>query len=97
MDMYTCERLVGCPAAIASKPAPTGLIGVHLREIGRLSGRHRGQARLPQLDCVHLREIGRLPGRQDQKIAAFGSSEGKGDQSANQPFSQYRTLSPRSM
>ncbi|WP_285380171.1 hypothetical protein, partial [Pseudomonas sp. efr-133-R2A-59] len=44
---YTCERLVGCQAAIAGKPG-TGLIGVHLREIGRLSGRHREQARLLQ-------------------------------------------------
>ncbi len=39
----------------------------------------------------------RWVGCQGQKIAAFGSSEGRAYQSANQPFSQYRTLSPRSM
>jgi len=37
--MYIRKRLVGYQAAIAGKPAPTVLIGVHLRKIGRLSGR----------------------------------------------------------
>jgi hypothetical protein len=40
---YTCKRLGNCQAAIAGRPAPTGF-GVHLREIGRLAGRHRWQA-----------------------------------------------------
>ncbi len=46
--MYTCKRLVGCQAAIAGKPGShNGLVYTCL-EIGRLSGRHRGQARLLQ-------------------------------------------------
>jgi hypothetical protein len=40
---YICKKLVGCQAAIAGKPAPTGN-GIHLQETGRLSGRHRWQA-----------------------------------------------------
>ncbi|SDP48060.1 hypothetical protein SAMN04489798_5924 [Pseudomonas arsenicoxydans] len=35
--------MVSYQASIACKPAPTGF-GVHLQEIGRLSGRHRWQA-----------------------------------------------------
>jgi hypothetical protein len=42
-NRYIWELLVGWPAAIAGKPAPTGK-SVHLRKIGRLSGRHREQA-----------------------------------------------------
>jgi hypothetical protein len=61
--MYTCKRWVGCEAAIAGKPAPTVLIDVHLLKIGRLSGRHRGQAQLPQWIDVHLQEMGWLSGR----------------------------------
>jgi hypothetical protein len=41
--VYICKKLVGWQAAFAGKPAPTGF-GVHLREIGRLAGRHRRQA-----------------------------------------------------
>ncbi|WP_219094610.1 hypothetical protein, partial [Pseudomonas sp. UMAB-40] len=40
---YTCKLQVGCQAAFAGKPDPTGN-DVHLQVIGRLSGRHRGQA-----------------------------------------------------
>ncbi|MCS3837217.1 hypothetical protein HNR03_001815 [Pseudomonas sp. JAI111] len=42
-SVYTCRRLVGCQAAIAGRPAPTGF-GVHLQEIGWMAGRHRRQA-----------------------------------------------------
>jgi hypothetical protein len=42
--VYICRRLVGCQAAIAGRPAPT-VDRVHLKETGRLSGRHRWQAR----------------------------------------------------
>ena len=42
-SVYICRRLVGCQAAIAGRPAPTGF-GVHLQEIGWLAGRHRRQA-----------------------------------------------------
>jgi hypothetical protein len=41
---YICRRLGGWQGVIAGRPAPTGF-GVHLQEIGRLSGRHREQAR----------------------------------------------------
>jgi hypothetical protein len=52
----TCKKLVGCEAVIAAmrrpdKPAPTGF-GVHLQEIGRLSGRHHEQAH------SHKKQIG---------------------------------------
>jgi hypothetical protein len=42
-SVYVSKRLVGCQAAIAGKPAPTGF-GVHLQEIGRLADHHRRQA-----------------------------------------------------
>ncbi len=41
------KRLVGCQAAIAGKPS-SYRDWVHLEEIGRLSGRHRWQAKLLQ-------------------------------------------------
>ncbi len=44
---YIWKRLVGCQAAIAGKPS-SYREWVHLEEIGRLSGRHRWQAKLLQ-------------------------------------------------
>src|SRR5471032_2354444 len=56
------ERLVGCQAAIASKLAPTVLIGVHLEEIGWLVDRFRRQASCHSLErCT---SCGRLVGCQ---------------------------------
>src|SRR5471032_3163091 len=42
---YIRRRLVGCQAAFAGKPAPTGLSRLHSGGIGWLVGRHREQAR----------------------------------------------------
>jgi hypothetical protein len=53
--MYICEMLVGCQAAIAGKPAPTGF-GVHLQEMGRLSGRQSWQASFHR-DLMYICEM----------------------------------------
>jgi hypothetical protein len=50
-SVYTCKRLVGCQAAIADRPAPTGF-DAHQQEIGRLAGRHRRQASSHRVRCT---------------------------------------------
>ena len=51
--VYICKKMVGCQAAIASRLTPT-VECVYLQEIGRLSGRLRGQASLLQEFSVQL-------------------------------------------
>jgi len=54
-SVYICRRLGGWPGTIAGRPAPTGF-GVHLREIGRLTGRHRWQASSHRVRCTSARD-----------------------------------------
>jgi hypothetical protein len=54
-SVYISKRMVGWQAAIAGKPAPTGF-DAHLQETGRLSGRHRGQARSHRVRCTSARD-----------------------------------------
>ncbi len=63
-NVYTGKRSVGWQAAIAGKPGSHREC-VHRQEIGRLAGRHRGQARLPQGMCTPARDrsAGRPPSR----------------------------------
>ncbi|WP_217902016.1 hypothetical protein, partial [Pseudomonas mandelii] len=68
---YTCKLQVGCQAAFAGKPDPTGN-DVHLQVIGRLSGRHRWQASSHRVR-VHLQVIGRLSGRHRDQARSYKS------------------------
>jgi hypothetical protein len=68
--------LVGCQAAIAGKPAPTGF-GVHLQEIGRLAGRHRWQASSHRVRCTPARDwsAGGAPSLAGQLPQGMSTSE----------------------
>jgi hypothetical protein len=72
--MYICRRLVGWRDVIAGRPAPT-VERAHLKETGRLSGRHRGQARSHRVRCT-LQESGRLSGRHRQQASSHNKNRG---------------------
>ena len=52
---------VGCQAAIAGRPAPTGIGYIRLNLVGQLAA--IASRLTPTIDRVHLHESGRLSGR----------------------------------
>ena len=90
--VYTCDRLVGCQAAFASKPAPTGEWCTSATDWSAV--RSPSQAsQLPQENGVHLRVIGRLSGRhREQAHSHRGRCTSANDWSAVGPSSQASQL-----